>query len=66
MRTEASVQESLVGGSRLARGGEDVQRRGTSSGLEKWLLVLMREEGHEPRRVPEPTKMHVALRDLRW
>jgi len=35
-------------------------------GLERWILLLHREEGLEPRRARERSSMHVALRDLAW
>lgn len=35
-------------------------------GVERWLLLLHREEGPQPRRPRERSSMFVALRDLAW
>jgi len=35
-------------------------------GMERWLLLLTREEGVEPRRPRDRSVMFVALRDLAW
>jgi hypothetical protein len=70
MRTESTrpgLQPQWIAAPWIAlRREEPPRRRGTGPGIERWILSLLREVGHEARRAPELVHANVALRDLAW